>query len=58
MIYGIIIVVVGIALFLSGIWEQNLVTIILGALLGVAGWIGFTFKWHAAKKQGQQKKDE
>lgn len=58
MIYAIIIIVIGIALFLSGIWEQNLATIILGAVFEVVGWISFIFKWHAAKKQGQIKKDE
>lgn len=58
MIYAIIIIVIGIAVFFSGIWEQNLATIILGALLEVVGLVSFFFKWHAAKKQGNMKKDE
>ncbi|MGQ4275676.1 TRADD-N-associated membrane domain-containing protein [Pseudidiomarina sp. E22-M8] len=58
MIYAIIIIIVGIAVFFSGIWEQSLVTIILGALLELIGWVSFFFKWRAAKKQGNMTKND
>ncbi|CAB0150227.1 hypothetical protein PSI9734_00785 [Pseudidiomarina piscicola] len=53
MIYAIIVIVIGVAVFFSGIWEQNLSTIILGALLEGGGWLGFYIAWRAAKNKGK-----
>ncbi|RUO50541.1 hypothetical protein CWE21_00100 [Pseudidiomarina aquimaris] len=58
MIYALILIVIGIAVALSGVWEQNLFTIMLGALLEVIGWVWFFIKWRSAKKEGQLDNNE
>ncbi|MBY6062811.1 hypothetical protein CWI80_08675 [Pseudidiomarina sediminum] len=52
MIYALILIVIGFAVVLSGVWEQNLVTIVLGLFIEIVGWVGFWITWRAAKKQG------
>lgn len=58
MIYALILIIVGIAVALSGVWEQNLFTIMLGAVLELIGWGWFIIKWRSAKKQGQLDNNE
>ncbi|WP_417682971.1 hypothetical protein [Pseudidiomarina aquimaris] len=58
MIYALILIVIGIAVALSGVWEQSLFTIMLGALLEVIGWVWFFIKWRSAKKEGQLDNNE
>lgn len=58
MIYALILIIVGIAVALSGVWEQNLLTIMLGAVLELIGWGWFIIKWRSAKKQGQLDNNE
>ena len=58
MIYALILIVIGIAVALSGVWEQNLFTIMLGAFLELFGWGWFIIKWRSAKKQGQLDNNE
>lgn len=52
MIYALILIVIGIAVVLSGVWEQNLLTIVLGLFIELVGWVGFWITWRSAKKQG------
>ena len=58
MINALILIVIGIAVFFSGIWEQNLFTIILGLLLEAGGWILFVLKWRSAKQKGNLDNNE
>ncbi|WP_411368943.1 hypothetical protein [Pseudidiomarina salilacus] len=58
MINAFILIVIGLALFFSGIWEQNLFTIILGLLLEAGGWILFVLKWRSAKQKGNLDNNE
>ncbi|MDT7524691.1 MULTISPECIES: hypothetical protein [Idiomarinaceae] len=52
MIYAILILVIGFAAMLSGVWEHNLVTIIIGLVMQAGGAIGFFISWRKAAKQG------
>ncbi|WP_157981057.1 hypothetical protein [Pseudidiomarina insulisalsae] len=58
MIHAIILIIIGIALMLSGIWEQRLFTIVLGAVIELVGWGWFFLKWRALKKEERMDNNE
>lgn len=53
MIYPLILAVIGFVAMLSGIWEQNLSTIIVGVFMQIIGWIWFLIVWRKEKQKGQ-----
>ncbi|WP_417658879.1 hypothetical protein [Pseudidiomarina sp.] len=58
MIYPLLLAVIGFAAMLSGVWEQNLTTIMVGIVMQLVGWIWFFIAWRKQKKQGQTHKNE
>ncbi|HET8816523.1 MAG TPA: hypothetical protein VFM61_03640 [Pseudidiomarina sp.] len=52
MLIPLLVVVVGFAALLSGVWEQNWVTISIGVVLMFAGWLVFFIHWRKTAKQG------
>lgn len=58
MIYGSILIVIGLAVFFSGIWEQSLFTMILGLVIDAVGSIMFFIHWRSAKQKGNLDNNE
>lgn len=53
MLIPLLVVVIGFAALLSGVWEQNWVTISIGIVLMFAGWLVFFINWRKTAKQGK-----
>ncbi|RUO65185.1 hypothetical protein SAMN06297229_1446 [Pseudidiomarina planktonica] len=53
MILSLLVVVIGFAALISGIYEQSLLAMILGAGLMLIGWGVFRWRWHQQKSSKQ-----
>lgn len=53
MLIPLLVVVVGFAALLSGVWEKNWVTISIGVVLMFAGWLVFFINWRKVAQQGK-----
>jgi len=58
MLFPLLLAVIGFAAMLSGIWEQNLTTIIIAVLMQLIGWVWFYMAWRKTKNQGHIKNNE
>ncbi len=58
MLIASLVIIIGFVAILSGAWEQNMVTIFIGVVLVLAGWISFYLSWRKASKEGRINKHE
>jgi len=54
MILPLLVVVIGFAALMSGVYEENLATMIIGAVLMLAGWGTFRWRWYKQKKKNNK----
>ncbi len=52
MILPLLLAIIGFAAMLSGVWEQDLLTIFVGVMMQVIGWVWFLITWRKEKNKG------
>lgn len=55
MIFPLLLAIIGFAAMLSGVWEQNMLTIAVGVVMQLVGWVWFYVAWRKAKKEAHKK---
>jgi protein-S-isoprenylcysteine O-methyltransferase Ste14 len=58
MLIPVLVFVVGFAAMLSGLWEQQLISIVSGLVLQIVGAVLFYLAWQKTAKKGNINKDE
>lgn len=58
MLAAIVMVVIGLASLLSGVWEHNYFTTSIGVVLMLMGWFSFYVNWRKHAKAGQINNDK
>ncbi|WP_127347878.1 hypothetical protein [Pseudidiomarina mangrovi] len=58
MLIALVVVIIGLVTLLSGVWEQNYVTIAIGVVLMTGAWLSFYLTWRKHAKAGQINHDK